>query len=70
MLGQLSSSAAGRIFVDEVAGLKQNEQNDKNSYPVRNSGTICDKVPYNRMNEEMQRLTRMGGTIVSIKPLS
>jgi phycocyanin-associated rod protein len=70
MLGQLSSSAAGRIFVYEVSGLKQNEENDKNSYPVRNSGTIFVKVPYNRMNEEMQRLTRMGGTIVSIKPLS
>jgi phycocyanin-associated rod protein len=28
------------------------------------------KVPYSRMNEEMQRITRMGGKIVSIKPLS
>jgi hypothetical protein len=27
-------------------------------------------VPYSRMNEEMQRITRMGGTIVSIQPLS
>jgi hypothetical protein len=27
-------------------------------------------VPYNRMNEEMQRINRMGGKIVSIQPLT
>ena len=67
MLGQLDSS--NRVFVYEVSGLKQNEQNDKNTYPVRLSGSVFVKVPYNRMNEEMQRITRLGGTIVSIKPL-
>lgn len=74
MLGQAlvsgnSSPAANRVFVYEVTGLRQNEENDKNSYPVRQSGNVFIKVPYSRMNEEMQRITRMGGTIVNIKAL-
>jgi hypothetical protein len=33
-------------------------------------GKILLKVPYSRMNQEMQRISRLGGKIVSIKPLS
>ncbi|MEM8778427.1 MAG: phycobilisome linker polypeptide [Cyanobacteria bacterium P01_G01_bin.49] len=71
MLGQsalvgANNPSAGRVFVYEVTGLRQNETNDKNSYPVRRSGSVFIKVPYSRMNEEMQRITRMGGTIVNI----
>jgi len=65
VLGKLDTSS--RIFVYEVSGLKQNDQSDKNTYPVRLSGSVFIKVPYNRMNEEMQRITRQGGTILSIK---
>ncbi|MEY3825744.1 MAG: hypothetical protein RLZZ148_556 [Cyanobacteriota bacterium] len=65
MLGKLDTSS--RIFVYEVSGLKQNDQSDKNTYPVRLSGSVFIKVPYSRMNEEMQRITRQGGTILSIK---
>ncbi len=61
------SPSANRVFIYEVAGLKQNDTNDKNSYPVRQSGSVFIRVPYKRMNEEMRRITRMGGTIVSIK---
>ena len=67
MLGKLDTSS--RIFVYEVSGLKQNDQSDKNTYPVRLSGSVFIKVPYNRMNEEMQRITRQGGTILSIKSM-
>lgn len=67
--GRSSSPSDNRIFVYEVTGLKQNEQNDSNSYPVRTSSSVSMQVPYNRMNEEMLRITRMGGTIVKIKPL-
>jgi phycocyanin-associated, rod len=76
MLGQSSlirassSSANSRIFVYEVTGLRQNEQTNNNSYPVRNSSTIQIQVPYDRMNEQMQRITRLGGKIVSIRPLA
>ncbi|MBD2258984.1 phycobilisome linker polypeptide [Pseudanabaena sp. FACHB-2040] len=65
-----TSPSGGRVFLYEVSGLRQNEGTDNNAYPVRNSGSVFIKVPYSRMNEEMQRITRMGGKIVSITPLS
>jgi phycocyanin-associated rod protein len=76
MLGQnafgtaTASPSAGRVFVYEVTGLRQSEATDKNGYPIRSSDSTFIKVPYGRMNQEMQRITRMGGTIVSIKPLN
>jgi phycocyanin-associated, rod len=76
MLGQAAmtrtsaSSSDNRVFVYEVEGLKQNDQTENRSYPVRNSSTISIQVPYNRMNDEMRRITRLGGKIVNIRPLS
>ncbi|MGK7918195.1 MAG: phycobilisome linker polypeptide [Prochloraceae cyanobacterium] len=67
--GSSSSSSKNRIFVYEVTGLKQNEQNDNNSYPFRSSSSVFIQVPYSRMNEEMLRIGRMGGKIVNIRPL-
>ncbi|PZV09734.1 MAG: phycobilisome linker polypeptide [Leptolyngbya sp.] len=76
MLGQSAltaasgSSANNRIFIYEVEGLQQNAQTDNNQYPVRNSSTILLQVPYSRMNSEMQRINRLGGRIVNIRPLA
>ncbi|MGF1497695.1 MAG: phycobilisome linker polypeptide [Elainellaceae cyanobacterium] len=64
-----TSPSKNRIFVYEVKGLRQNEMTDKQSYPIRNSGSVFIKVPYSRMNEEMRRITRMGGEIVAIHPV-
>ena len=64
------SSSASRVFRYEVVGLRQNEENDKNNYEIRRSGSVFVTVPYQRMNEEMQRITRMGGRIVNIEPLT
>ncbi|MEB3312762.1 MAG: phycobilisome linker polypeptide [Cyanobacteriota bacterium] len=50
--------------------MRQNDETDQNTYAIRQSGSTYIKVPYSRMNEEMQRITRLGGRIVSIKPLS
>nr|WP_211517597.1 ferredoxin-NADP reductase [Geitlerinema sp. PCC 9228] len=58
-----------RCFVYEVVGLRQNPETDKTNYPIRRSGSTFITVPYHRMNEEMRRITRMGGKIVSIKPV-
>jgi phycocyanin-associated rod protein len=55
--------------VYEVTGLKQSEENDSNNYSFRTSSSVFVSVPYNRMNEEMQRIGRMGGTIVNIQSL-
>jgi len=65
-----SSTSNGRTFVYEVAGLRQNEQTDNNSYVVRNSGNVLIQVPYSRMNSEMRRISRLGGRIVDIRPLA
>lgn len=59
-----------RNFVYEVEGLRQSETTDKLNNPIRSSGTVYITVPYARMNQEMRRITRMGGKIVSIKTLS
>jgi ferredoxin--NADP+ reductase len=65
-----SSSAGNRLFVYEVEGLSQKEETDSLGYPIRRSGSVFYTVPYKRMNTEMQRITRLGGRIVSIKPLN
>jgi phycocyanin-associated rod protein len=67
--GRSSSPSNNRIFVYEVTGLKQSEENDSNNYSFRTSSSVFVSVPYNRMNEEMQRIGRMGGTIVNIQSL-
>lgn len=59
-----------RMFVYEVVGLRQNETTDKLDYPIRQSGSVFITVSYSRMNQEMQRINRMGGKIVSIQPLT
>lgn len=61
---------SSRIFVYEVEGLRQSEATEGMGYPIRQSGNVFIKVPYNRMNQAMQRITRMGGKIVSIQPLT
>lgn len=67
--GRFSSPSKNRTFVYEVTGLRQNDENDNNSYPVRTSSSMFIQVPYHRMNEEMLRIGRMGGQIVNIRPL-
>lgn len=57
------SSASNRVFIYEVKGIQPSKLN---KYQIRRSGNVFITVPYNRMNEEMQRLTRMGASIVNI----
>ncbi|AFY34093.1 phycobilisome linker polypeptide [Calothrix sp. PCC 7507] len=64
------SSSASRVFRYEVVGLRQNSETDKNKYSIRNSGSVFITVPYSRLNEEYQRITRLGGKIVKIEQLS
>jgi ferredoxin--NADP+ reductase len=67
--GAANTGSGGRIFLYEVVGLRQNAETDKAAYPIRRSGSTLITVPYNGMNEAMQRISRLGGTIVSIRPL-
>lgn len=69
-VGSAANTPSGsRMFRYEVVGLRQNTDNDRNNYDIRRSGSVFITVPYNRMNEEMQRILRMGGKIVNIEPL-
>jgi ferredoxin--NADP+ reductase len=58
-----------RLYVYEVVGLRQNGGTDSLGYPIRRSGSVFITVPYERMNQEMRRISRLGGQIVSIKPI-
>jgi ferredoxin--NADP+ reductase len=69
-VGSASNTYGSRLFVYEVEGLRQTQQSDQQSYPIRQSGSVFITVPYSRMNQEMQRILRMGGRIVSIQPVS
>ncbi len=69
-LGAAANTESGsRLFRYEVVGLRQNAETDKTSYPIRRSGSTFITVPYDRMNEAMQRITRMGGRIINIQPV-
>jgi ferredoxin--NADP+ reductase len=67
--GSSSTSYGTRAYIYEVVGLRQNSATDSMGNPIRNSGTVSITVPYNRMQQEMQRISRMGGKIVSIRPV-
>jgi phycocyanin-associated, rod len=75
MLGQSAFSrgssvtADNRIFVYEVSGLQQNDITVQSDSQIRTSANTFVQVPYNRMNEKMQQILRMGGKIVGIHPL-
>lgn len=69
-LSAATSTNASRVFVYEVVGLGQNGQADNAESSIRSSGSVFITVPYNRMQQEMRRINRLGGTIVSIKPLN
>jgi ferredoxin--NADP+ reductase len=63
-----NTESDNRLFVYEVVGLGQSDKADNPNYSIRRSGSTFITVPYNRMNQEMQRIMRMGGQIVSIRP--
>lgn len=70
LLSASGLDSGNRVFVYEVEGLRQNDQTENQNYPVRNSSTVLIRVPYSRMNDEMRRITRLGGRIVNIRPLA
>jgi phycocyanin-associated, rod len=75
MFGQIvagksgNTASAGRCFRYEVVGLRQSDDTEKIDYSIRSSASTFITVPYSRMNQEMQRITRMGGKIVNIQAL-
>ncbi len=76
MLGQSSISRGSsvtsdnRIFIYEVTGFQQNEETAQCDRQIRNSGSTFVQVPFNRMNETMQRIVKLGGKIAGIHSLA
>lgn len=67
--GAVNSASGSRLFLYEVVGLRQGEDSSLSNYPIRKSGSVFIRVPYNRMNQEMRRIARLGGKIVNIYPV-
>ncbi|MCS6782223.1 MAG: phycobilisome linker polypeptide [Gloeomargarita sp. SKYBB_i_bin120] len=72
MLSSLATSTSynNRVFMLEVVGLRQNSTTPNLNYPIRQSGPLVLQVPYDRLNREMQRLQRLGGRIVRVRPVN
>jgi sulfite reductase alpha subunit-like flavoprotein len=69
MVSAANTPSNSRVFVYEVAGLRQNDNTDRNSFAIRESGSTFIKVSYKNMNETMRRISANGGQIVSIRPV-
>ncbi len=63
-----SSVNENRRFLFEVVGISQQESNTLD-YSIRKSGSVFIAVPYSRMNQEMNRINRLGGKIINITPI-
>ncbi len=57
-IGTTSSMSGSRLYIYEIVGLNNQRQ----------KGSTFLTVPYNRMSQEMQRIMRLGGKIINIKP--
>jgi ferredoxin--NADP+ reductase len=63
-----TTSYNNRVFLVEVVGLRQSQATDSLNYAIRQSGSVWLQVPYPRLNQEMRRIHRLGGRIVSMRP--
>lgn len=63
-----SSTYDNRMFVYEVEGLGNKSVAGVNADATRKVGRSFISVSYSRMNQEMQRILRLGGKIVAIHP--
>jgi hypothetical protein len=64
------ATSSNRLFRYEVIGLKQNNETDKSSHAIRHSGSVFVTVPYNRLNVELQKISRLGGKVVGLHPVN
>ena len=69
VVGPDNTESGSRTFIYEVVGFHQSEENTQISCPIRKSGRVFIRVPYDCMNKEMRRISRLGGKIVNIQPV-
>ena len=68
-MGASANSYNNRLFVYEVEGLGS-QMGRSVDFAASKSGRVTITVPYSRMNQEMQRVIRLGGKIVNIRPVA
>jgi hypothetical protein len=66
----IPSTTDNRFFVYEVSGLNRYNQPDNSNYVIRPSDNVFVQVPYNRINAKLRSIARLGGTVVSVRPLN
>jgi hypothetical protein len=66
----IPSTTDNRFFVYEVSGLNRYNQADNSNYAIRPSDNVFIQVPYNRINAKLRNIARLGGTIVSVRPVN
>jgi ferredoxin--NADP+ reductase len=67
MYGSGLGNNNGGVFIYEVVGLGQGATELNSS--IRRSGSVFITVTKSQMNQEMRRIARLGGRIVSVKPV-
>lgn len=67
MYGSGLGNNNGGVFIYEVVGLGQGATELNSS--IRRSGSVFITVTKGQMNQEMRRIARLGGRIVSVKPV-
>jgi ferredoxin--NADP+ reductase len=67
-VGVGTTTYGSRLFVYEVEGLGNKSVAGSDTSKTRKSGRTFVTVAYNRMNQEMKRIARLGGKIVGIYP--
>jgi len=68
--GNANTEFGSRMYVIEATGFGQGSNSGVTTSAVRRSGSRFIRVPYARMNQEVQRFMRLGAKIVGISPLN
>ncbi len=64
-----NSAVNNRMFIYEIIGLRDGSS-DRSNDKIRRSGSTFITVPYQRMNQEMRRIAKLGGKILNIRPMA
>ncbi len=65
-----NSAANNRLFVYEVVGMRDTQSSNCGNANIRRSGSTFITVAYKRMNQELRRITNLGGKVIGIRPLT
>ncbi len=64
------NEADNRLFRIEIEAMPPTRETDRRQFQIRRSGQTSIVVPYKRMSDEFKRITRLGGRIAKIEPVT